>query len=136
LCTSGKTCHILEQQTDLTECVAVDVDPTRLTKVNENLSRLRLKATVMTGNALKPNEWWDGKPFDRILLDAPCSATGVIRRHPDIKLLRTATDIQAIVALQSEILSAIWPLLSPSGIMLYATCSILPEENEQQISTF
>lgn len=132
----GKTCHLLEIQPDLDQCVAIDVDAYRLKRVRENLSRLKLEATVLTADGLDPSNWWDGVPFDRILLDAPCSATGVIRRHPDIKLLRTAEDIKAITAIQHALLQSLWPLLSPGGLMLYATCSIMPEENESQIAEF
>jgi 16S rRNA (cytosine967-C5)-methyltransferase len=95
-----------------------------------------LQATLVVGDATKPQDWWDGKPFDRILLDAPCSALGVIRRHPDIKLLRKPQDISALQAMQQAILHAIWPLLAPGGLLLYATCSILKQENEQQIQAF
>lgn len=132
----GKTCHILETQADLSECVALDVDADRLNRVKENLTRLKLNATIIAGDALDPSLWWDGRFFDRILLDAPCSATGVIRRHPDIKLLRTAEDIQAIAVIQHDLLEALWPLLAPTGLLVYATCSIMPIENEQQIANF
>ncbi len=132
----GKTCHILETERNLTQCIALDIDAHRLKRVKENLQRLNLEATILTGDALKPANWWDGVPFDRILLDAPCSATGVIRRHPDIKILRTQDDINTIAALQHDLLQTLWPLLSPEGIMIYATCSILPIENELQITTF
>jgi 16S rRNA (cytosine967-C5)-methyltransferase len=132
----GKTCHIVETQPDLAACIAVDVDATRLKRVQENLTRLKLKATLCVGDALKPEDWWDKVLFDRILLDAPCSATGVIRRHPDIKLLRTPKEIAAITLVQHKLLESLWPLLSPGGLMVYATCSIMPEENEHQISAF
>ena len=109
----GKTAHILESQPQLKELVAVDIDETRMQRVRENLQRLNLQATLVVGDAAKPEDWWDGKPFDRILLDAPCSALGVIRRHPDIKLLRRAEDIGQLQALQKSILQAVWPLLAP-----------------------
>jgi len=128
----GKTTHLLETQPDI-HLVALDNSNKRLERVKENLNRLKLSATIIEGDASKPGEWWDGQPFDRILLDAPCSATGVIRRHPDIKLLRQADDIQRLVKTQQEILFALWPLLKPGGMLLYATCSVLKEENEQQI---
>ncbi|WP_038180529.1 16S rRNA (cytosine(967)-C(5))-methyltransferase RsmB [Vibrio rhizosphaerae] len=131
----GKTAHILEQVPDA-HVVAVDCDSSRLKRVHENLERLNLKAKVICGDARHPDKWWDGTQFDRILLDAPCSATGVIRRHPDIKWLRRADDIEALVALQSEILDAMWAQLKPGGTMVYATCSVLPQENSQQIKTF
>lgn len=132
----GKTCHILETHPGLIDCVALDLDANRLIRVQENLDRLHLKATLIQGDGRNPEKWWDGKQFDRILLDAPCSATGVIRRHPDIKLLRQEQDINDIVKVQHELLSSMWPLLAPGGIMLYATCSIICEENELQVSKF
>lgn len=132
----GKTSHILEREKFLKECVAIDNDEKRITRVKENLARLNLKATVIVGDSSQPQQWWNGDPFDRILLDAPCSATGVIRRHPDIKLLRTPEDIQNILAIQKTMLQALWPLLAPKGRMVYATCSILPEENELMIAEF
>ena len=132
----GKTCHILEMEPSLSACVALDIDSERLIRVQENLDRLNLKATLLKGDAAQPKTWWDGVLFDRILLDAPCSALGVIRRHPDIKLLRTETDISSVAQVQYALLRSLWPLLAPGGIMLYATCSIMPEENEQQIKNF
>lgn len=132
----GKTCHILEHEPNLNACVSVDVEAKRLGKVHENLRRLGLKADVKEGNATKPDEWWDGQLFDRILLDAPCSAIGVIRRHPDIKLLRTSLDVDVITALQAEMLRSLWELLAPGGILVYATCSIQKVENEEQIRKF
>ena len=132
----GKTGHILETEPHLSACVALDIERTRLVRVQDNLNRLKANATLVQGDALHPESWWDGKCFDRILLDAPCSATGVIRRHPDIKLLRTEAEIAAIVEVQHDILRALWALLAPGGIMVYATCSIMPEENEQQMARF
>ena len=132
----GKTCHILELMPELAECLAIDIDERRLRRVHDNLARLGLQATVKTGDALLPSTWWDGQLFDRILLDAPCSATGVIRRHPDIKLLRTDNDIQTVITLQADILASIWPLLRSGGMMVYATCSVMKAENEQQIANF
>lgn len=132
----GKTSHILEQEPQLDECVALDIDTLRLTRVQENMNRLQLEATLCQGDAANPDTWWDGEPFDRILLDAPCSATGVIRRHPDIKYLRTPEEVATIVQSQSALLEALWPLLAPGGRLVYATCSILAVENEQQIATF
>ena len=132
----GKCCHMLELAPQLGEVVAVDIDEQRLQRVRENLARLSLQATVVCGDASHPDQWWDGKLFDRILLDAPCSASGVIRRHPDIKQLRREEDIETLVALQGEILAALWPLLAPGGRLLYATCSIFPQENHLQIERF
>jgi len=132
----GKAAHILESQPQLKELVAVDIDESRMHRVSENCRRLKLQATLVVGDAANPSGWWAGKPFDRILLDAPCSALGVIRRHPDIKLLRRAEDIQQLQALQQSILKAVWPLLASGGLMVYATCSILKQENEQQVKAF
>lgn len=132
----GKTCHILEQQTDLKEVVALDLEPTRLVRVQENLQRLGLEATLKAADGRDLDVWWDGQPFDRILLDAPCSATGVIRRHPDIKLTRQPDDIAALAVLQAELLDQIWRTLAVGGILVYATCSVLPQENTQLIEAF
>ncbi|MDA0135540.1 16S rRNA (cytosine(967)-C(5))-methyltransferase RsmB [Vibrio harveyi] len=131
----GKTAHILER-TSGSEVVAIDCDDTRLKRVHENLKRLNLQAKVVCGDARNPQEWWQGEQFDRILLDAPCSATGVIRRHPDIKWLRRADDIAALADLQSEIFDAMWAQLKPGGTMVYATCSITPQENVEQVKAF
>ncbi|MCL4135839.1 UNVERIFIED_CONTAM: hypothetical protein GTU68_046671, partial [Idotea baltica] len=132
----GKTCHILEQVKNDADVVALDIAATRLERVEENLERLGLQAALVTADAVDTNTWWDGKPFDRILLDAPCSATGVIRRHPDVKLLRKSTDIAKLAELQLTLLNALWPLLKEDGILLYATCSTLPQENDQVILSF
>ena len=131
----GKTGHILESANDL-DVIAVDNSEVRLKRVIENLQRLKLKAKVITADALETESYAKDKIFDRILLDAPCSATGVIRRHPDIKALRRPTDIDELQKLQSQMLDALWEKLKPDGILLYATCSILPQENEQQIQSF
>lgn len=130
----GKTTHILERAD--VELTALDVEAQRLDRVGEALDRLDLEATLAHGDAASPAGWWDGRPFDRILIDAPCSATGVIRRHPDIRWLRKATDIDALVATQADILDALWPLLAPGGILVYATCSVLARENECQARAF
>lgn len=132
----GKSCHILEKQPDIAELVAIDLDEQRMTRVADNLARLGHKATLIVADAADTQAWWDGKPFDRILLDAPCSATGVIRRHPDIKLLRRPDDIAKLATLQQQLLQALWPTLAAGGVMVYATCSILPEENELSVQTF
>ncbi len=131
----GKTTHILEAAPKA-HVLAIDSDEQRLTRVNENLQRLKLHAEVRVGDGREPATWAGDRMFDRILLDAPCSATGVIRRHPDIKWLRRDSDIAELAALQLEILDAIWPRLKNGGVMVYATCSILPEENSEQISAF
>jgi 16S rRNA (cytosine967-C5)-methyltransferase len=131
----GKTCHILELQPNLKQLTAIDVDQTRLTKVTENLARLHLTAKVICHD-VSHLSWWDKNLFDRILLDAPCSALGVIRRHPDIKLLRQPSDLAQLTTIQSKILTAIWETLKPGGTLIYTTCSILPEENERILLSF
>jgi len=130
----GKACQILEHAD--VELTAVDAAPDRLETVRENLARLRLQATVLAGDATAPAQWWDGRPFDRILIDAPCSATGVIRRHPDIKVLRRPTDVRALALQQDGLLRAAWPLLAAGGRLLYATCSTARAENHDVIARF
>lgn len=132
----GKTCHILEAQPQLAGVVAVDLEAKRLVRVRENLDRLGLDAQLIAADGRDTQAWWDGQPFQRILLDAPCSATGVIRRHPDIKLTRQAEDIAALAQLQGELLDALWQTLEVGGILLYATCSTLPTENTEVIEAF
>ncbi len=135
----GKTAHILEKEPDLEKLVAIDKDPKRLIRVKDNIQRLKLKQhplQLLLGDANLSKAWWDGQLFDRILLDAPCSATGVIRRHPDIKLLRQPTDIEGLIVQQQDLLKNLWPLLTVGGELIYTTCSILPEENEQAIARF
>jgi len=132
----GKTCHLLEAEAGLGHVVAIDLEAKRLTRVRENLDRLQLDAELIACDARDTASWWDGKPFQRILLDAPCSATGVIRRHPDIKLTRQAEDIPALATLQGELLDALWPTLEVGGMLLYATCSSLPTENTEVIAAF
>ena len=132
----GKSAHLLEAVRGDIDLTCVDVDAERLEAVAENLARLGLVATVCAGDASKPEEWWDKKPFDAILLDAPCSASGVIRRHPDIKLLRRAGDIDRLAAKQASVLGALWPLLAPGGRLLYVTCSVLAAENDRVIRAF
>jgi 16S rRNA (cytosine967-C5)-methyltransferase len=131
----GKTGHILESAKDL-DVIAVDSSPSRLERVTQNLQRLKLKAKVVASDALETDNYAKNSLFDRILLDAPCSATGVIRRHPDIKVLRRQSDINDLQQLQAEMLDALWSKLKPNGILVYATCSILPQENEQQVEAF
>jgi len=131
----GKTTHILEVAPKAS-VMAVDIDEQRLSRVYDNLKRLGMKAEVKQGDGRTPAQWCGDEQFDRILVDAPCSATGVIRRHPDIKWLRRDRDINELAQLQSEILDAVWPHLKPGGTLVYATCSVLPEENSQQIAAF
>jgi 16S rRNA (cytosine967-C5)-methyltransferase len=132
----GKTGHILESCLGLDEVWALDRDAARLDRVRSNLERLGLAARLVAGDATRPELWWDGRPFERILLDAPCSAVGVIRRHPDIKLLRRPEDVARAVALQADLLRALWALLAPGGRLVYATCSVLHRENDAQIAAF
>jgi 16S rRNA (cytosine967-C5)-methyltransferase len=130
----GKTCHVMD--TANVKMVAADIDETRLTRVKDNLTRLKLDAQMVCGDLSDANALKDYPQFDRILLDAPCSATGVIRRHPDIKWLRRNEDIAQLSQLQADILERMWDKLKPGGILLYATCSILPNENKQQMVRF
>ncbi len=132
----GKTCHILEHLAGECDLLALDLDKSRLSRVGENLHRLQLKAKLKAADAARPASWWNGEAFDRILLDAPCSATGVIRRHPDIKLLRKPQDIARLAESQFQLLNALWPTLKPGGLLLYATCSTLPQENDDVIARF
>jgi len=132
----GKTGHLLERTPGLGACVAVDREPARVARIDENLKRLGLEARLVTADAGAASAWWRGEPFDRILLDAPCSATGVIRRHPDIKLRRKPADLAKLAAEQTRLLRALWPLLRTGGKLLYVTCSILPEENENTVRAF
>ncbi len=130
----GKTGHILERAD--VDLVALDVDGERLARVRENLERLGLSATLVEGDAAHPETWWDGRPFDRILADVPCSASGVVRRNPDVKWLRRPEDIARFAAQQATLLDALWRLLAPGGTLLYATCSIFREENDDQVAAF
>ena len=132
----GKAAHLLELCGPAAGLTAVDVDSRRLAFVGDNLKRLGLTATLVAADASNPEAWWDGERFDRILLDAPCSGTGVIRRHPDIKLLRRKTDIDKSAELQLALLEALWPLLAPGGRLLYVTCSVLATENDEVVSRF
>jgi 16S rRNA (cytosine967-C5)-methyltransferase len=130
----GKTAHILERAA--ARVVAVDHDAKRLLRVEQNLQRLGLTAQLLVGDAAEPDKWWDGVSFDRILADVPCSASGVVRRHPDIKWLRRRTDIAGFATQQLRILQALWRLLAQDGKLLYATCSVFDQENEQVIAAF
>ena len=132
----GKAAHVLEHCPGVGELWALDREPRRLELVAENLSRLGLAAKLAAADAGRPETWWDGRPFDRILLDAPCSATGVIRRHPDIKVLRRPEDVGRARSEQQRLLAALWPLLAPGGRLVYATCSVLKEENAEVIERF
>lgn len=130
----GKTAHLLELG-DF-DVLALDSDAQRLVRVQDTLARLHLRATLRAADARQTAGWWDGRPFDAILLDAPCSASGIVRRHPDIRWLRRADDIAALARLQAELLDALWPLLAPGGRLLYATCSVFRAEGQAQIDAF
>ncbi len=130
----GKTAHLLELAE--LDVLALDSDPVRLARVQDTLNRLQLKAELKAGDARQPRTWWDGRPFDAILLDAPCTASGIVRRHPDVRWLRRADDVHALATIQAEILDALWPLLRPGGRLLYATCSVFRAEGSHQIDAF
>ena len=132
----GKTALIAEREPGLDKLVAVDIDPKRLERVRQNLVRGNLGAVLVTADAAEPEEWWDGVPFDRILLDAPCSALGVIRRHPDIRLRRSPKEIDRMPAIQARLLTALWKLLAPGGRLVYATCTLTRSENGGVIGAF
>jgi 16S rRNA (cytosine967-C5)-methyltransferase len=146
LCTApgGKACHLLERYAAMEQLIAVEIDEKRMRRVHENLQRLKLsdatgqesKAELIVADVCDYKDWWDGVQFDRILIDAPCSASGVIRRHPDIKTLRRESDIEQLMAIQASILSAAWQMLKPDGELLYVTCSVFKDENQNQISRF
>jgi 16S rRNA (cytosine967-C5)-methyltransferase len=130
----GKSAHLLERAD--VRLLALDSDARRLARVGESLARLGLHADLRVGDAARPHDWWDGQPFDRILLDAPCSATGIIRRQGDVRLHRRAADIAPLALLQARLLDALWPLLANGGRLVYATCSLLDAENAAQIEAF
>lgn len=132
----GKTCHILERCAPLSELIAIDHDERRMEKVTENLQRLGLSARTVVADAGTPAAWWNGVPFERILLDVPCSASGVIRRHPDIKTLRRPGDLDALVSNQRRLLAGLWPTLARGGILVYTTCSVFRCENRDVLSDF
>ncbi len=131
----GKTAHLLELMPDL-HVTALDVDAGRLVRVEETLARLGAQARLIAADAARTDQWWDGQPFDAILLDAPCSASGIVRRHPDIRWLRRPEDVTALVRTQRGLLDALWPLLKPGGRLIYATCSVFQDEGEHQIVAF
>jgi 16S rRNA (cytosine967-C5)-methyltransferase len=130
----GKTAHMLERAT--VDLVALDCDAARLARVQSNLERLHLTARVVCGDAADPRAWWDGAPYVRILADVPCSASGVVRRHPDIKWLRRPDDIARFAERQRDLVDALWQLLATDGKLLYATCSVFREENQEQVERF
>ena len=130
----GKTAHLLE----MADCrvTALDIDPVRCTRIEQTLQRLGLQARILTADAGQPAQWWDGEPFDAILLDAPCTASGIVRRHPDVRWLRRESDVAQLAAIQARLLKTLWPLLKPGGRLLYCTCSVFKAEGEAQIQTF
>lgn len=130
----GKTAHLLELLD--AEVLALDVDPARCERIHQNLQRLGLQADVRAADAGEPQAWWDGRPFDAILLDAPCTASGIVRRHPDVRWLRREADVAALARQQERLLTALWPLLAPGGHLVYCTCSVFKAEGEAQIAAF
>jgi 16S rRNA (cytosine967-C5)-methyltransferase len=132
----GKTCHILESQPQLSSLTAIDLEEKRLERCKDNLQRLDLQANLIAADVGAIDQWWDNNSFDRILLDAPCSASGVIRRHPDIKLLRQDTDIENLSKIQTELLEKVWKTLRKGSMLIYATCSVLPQENDHVVAKF
>lgn len=131
----GKTAHLLELAADA-DLLALDIDAQRCERIAQNLARLQLSARVQAADAAEPESWWDGQLFDGILLDAPCTASGIVRRHPDVRWLRRPSDIAQLAAQQARLLEALWPLVRPGGRLLYCTCSVFCAEGEQQIQTF
>jgi 16S rRNA (cytosine967-C5)-methyltransferase len=131
----GKTGHLLECRPEA-QVLALDVDPVRCERIQQNLDRLKVKAQIVAADAAKPAEWWDGQSFDGILLDAPCTASGIGRRHPDVRWLRRESDVAQLAAIQAKLLKALWPLVKLGGRLLYCTCSVFKAEGESQIQTF
>ena len=135
----GKTAHLLERADDA-RVTALDIDPARCERIHQNLQRLGLHASVVAADAMKPETWWPqqchSEPFDAILLDAPCTASGIVRRHPDVRWLRRESDIAQLAAIQAVLLASLWPLLKPGGRLLYCTCSVFKAEGYDQIQTF
>ena len=130
----GKTGHLLELCD--AQVLALDIDAKRCQRISENLARIQVNATVLVADAAHPGSWWDGKLFDGILLDAPCTASGIVRRHPDVRWLRRESDIAQLALLQAKILKALWPLVKPGGVLLFCTCSIFHAEGQDQVQTF
>jgi 16S rRNA (cytosine967-C5)-methyltransferase len=130
----GKTAHLLELAD--VEVTALDIAPQRCRRIEDTLRRLGLQARVLAADATQPTQWWDGQLFDAILLDAPCTASGIVRRHPDVRWLRRESDIAQLAAVQVRLLAALWPLLKPGGGLLYCTCSVFRAEGEEQAQTF
>ena len=131
----GKTGHLLESAPEAT-VFALDVDPVRCERIQQNLDRLKVHAQILAADAASITDWWDGQSFDGILLDAPCTASGIGRRHPDVRWLRRESDVAQLAAIQAKLLKALWPLVKPGGRLLYCTCSVFKAEGETQIQTF
>ena len=132
----GKTAHLLELLGPQDHVVALDIDPLRCERIDQNLQRLGLQAQVVAADAARPQQWWDGQPFDAVLLDAPCTASGIVRRHPDVRWLRRETDVAQLAAIQKNLLNTLWPLVRPGGRLLYCTCSVFKAEGDDQLKTF
>ncbi len=132
----GKTAHLLELLGPHDHVVALDIDPLRCERIDQNLQRLGLQAQVVAADAARPQQWWDGQPFDAVLLDAPCTASGIVRRHPDVRWLRRETDVAQLAAIQKNLLNTLWPLVRPGGRLLYCTCSVFKAEGDDQLKTF
>ena len=132
----GKTAHLLELLGPHDHVVALDIDPLRCERIDQNLQRLGLQAQVVAADAARPQQWWDGQPFDAVLLDAPCTASGIVRRHPDVRWLRRETDVAQLAAIQKNLLHTLWPLVRPGGRLLYCTCSVFKAEGDDQLKTF
>ena len=132
----GKTAHLLECLHDASDVVALDIDPERCERIAQNLQRIGRTATVVAADAAQTKNWWDGQLFDAILLDAPCTASGIVRRHPDVRWLRREADIDKLAAIQKNLLKQLWPLVKPGGRLLYCTCSVFRAEGEKQVKTF
>ena len=130
----GKTAHLLELSS--AKVTALDIDPSRCTRIEQTLQRLGLQAKVLVADAGQPDQWWDGVMFDAILLDAPCTASGIVRRHPDVRWLRRESDVAQLASQQRRLLETLWPLLKPGGRLLFCTCSVFTEEGQAQIQTF
>ena len=133
----GKTAHLLEYAGDMPiEVTALEIDAARSRRIGETLARLALRANVLVADAVRPEKWWDGQPFDAILLDAPCTASGIVRRHPDVRWLRRESDIEQLALQQAMLLAGLWPLVRPGGRLLYCTCSVFKQEGMHQIEAF
>jgi 16S rRNA (cytosine967-C5)-methyltransferase len=132
----GKTAHLLEMVSEKSEVIALDIDAQRCERIEQNLHRIGRKAKIIAADAALTKSWWDGQLFDAVLLDAPCTASGIVRRHPDVRWLRRESDIDKLAAIQKNLLKQLWPLVKPGGRLLYCTCSVFRAEGENQAKTF